>query len=85
MTIQTLLEISDRFDVYVKQLGEGTAMFLVSGSTTTNPAFIVKLKHSGLVRQVSQVDLVIYGDPGDGEPLVPEIPKDWLKPCKKSE
>jgi hypothetical protein len=54
------------------------AMFLISGSVTSNPQFIVKFYHSGDVRTVDQNDLKIYGNPSAGESLIPEIPKDWM-------
>lgn len=77
MITQTIHEIHNPFDVYVKQLGQGVAMFLISGSITSNPQFIVKFYHTGDVRTVDQNDLKIYGNPTAGETLEPEIPELW--------
>ena len=77
------------FDVYVKQLGHGVAMFMISGSITSNPQFMVKLYNSGDIRTVDQNDIKIYGNPTAGEALVPDIPESWQsknqKPSSKEE
>ena len=76
--IQTIHEVEDRFDGYARALGPCTVMFLTAGSTTSNPQFIVRLYVSGQVRTVDQNDILLYGNPGFNEPLVPDIPYDWL-------
>lgn len=80
MTWQTMIEISNPFDVYVKGLGEGVAMFMTCGSITSNPQFLVRLEN-GDVRTVDQNDIKVYGNPSAGQPLYPEIPNEW-KPKK---
>lgn len=77
MTIQTLLELANPFDAYAKNLGHCLVMFMVAGSSTSNPQFVVKLYHTGDLRTVDQNDLKLYGNPAAGEKLVPEIPEDW--------
>lgn len=77
MITQTIHEIHNPFDVYVRKMGHGMAMFLISGSVTSNPQFIVKFYHSGDVRTVDQNDIKIYGNPSAGESIVPYIPADW--------
>ena len=77
MITQTIHEIHNPFDVYVKELGHCLAMFLISGSVTSNPQFIVKIYHSGELRTVDQNDMRVYGNPSAGEKLVPEIPMEW--------
>lgn len=77
MVIQTVHEILNPFDVYVRKLGHGVAMFMITGSITSNPQFMVRFYHSGKIRTVDQNDLLIYGNPAAGENLVPEIPEDW--------
>jgi hypothetical protein len=79
MITQTIHEIHNPFDVYVRQLGEGLALFLIAGSVTSNPQFIVKFYHTGDVRTVDQNDIKIYGNPTAGESLIPEIPESWKK------
>jgi hypothetical protein len=56
-------------------------MFMITGSVTSNPQFIVRIYHSGLMRTVDQNDLILYGNPTTGESLTPPIPTDW-KPKK---
>lgn len=76
MTWQTIVEISNPFDVYVKGLGEGVAMFMTVGSITCNPQFLVRLEN-GFLRTVDQNDLIVYGNPSAGQKLVPDIPREW--------
>ena len=71
MIVQTIHEILNPFDVEVKELGYGVALFLIAGSIHSNPKFIVRFYHSGEVRTVDQNDLVIYGNPTAGESLKP--------------
>lgn len=79
MTIQTLLELANPFDVSVKGLGPATVMFLIAGSNTSNPQFIVRLYDTGMVRTVDQNDISIYGNPAAGQSLVPNLPEGWNK------
>jgi len=79
MITQTIHEIHNPFDVYVRELGHGMAMFLIAGSVTSNPQFIVKFYHTGDVRTVDQNDIKIYGNPTAGESLIPDIPESWKK------
>ena len=78
MTQQTLLEISDRFDVHTP-LGYGLAMFLVCGSSTSNPQLIVKLYNSGILKSFDLNDIRVYGSPSYGEDIKPQIPENWIK------
>lgn len=75
--MQTIHEIQNPFDAYAKHLGYCLVMFLIAGSSTSNPQFIVKLYHSGDLRTVDQNDLKLYGNPAAGEKLEPPIPDDW--------
>ena len=86
MIIQTVHEIVNPFDVYVKDLGHSLALFLITGSVSSNPQFIVKIYHTGELRTVDQNDLRMYGNPSAGESLTPEIPKEWTnkKKCLKT-
>lgn len=84
MITQTIHEIHNPFDGYVRHLGECLVMFLISGSVTSNPQFIVRIYSNGLVRTVDQNDLIIYGNPSCGEPLVPYIPDDWRPKLNKA-
>jgi hypothetical protein len=77
MIVQTVHEIVNPFDAYAKELGECLVMFMITGSVTSNPQFIVRIYNSGIIRTVDQNDLIIYGNPTAGEPLVPNIPEDW--------
>lgn len=77
--IQTIHEIENPFDVYVRELGHAMCLFLISGSVSSNPQFIVRIYHSGDIRTVDQNDVKMYGNPTAGEKLVPEIPKEWEK------
>ena len=77
MITQTVHEIHNPFDAFARELGECLVLFLITGSVTSNPQFIVRFYHSGDLRTVDQNDLKVYGNPTAGEKLVPEIPKDW--------
>ena len=79
MITQTIHEIHNPFDVYVKKLGHGLAMFVFAGSVTSNPQFIVKFYDTGELRTIDQNDLRLYGNPSAGESLIPDIPSDWKK------
>ena len=78
MITQTIHEIHNPFDVYVKELGHSLALFLIAGSVSSNPQFIVRIYHTGELRTVDQNDLRMYGNPTASEKLIPEIPKEWI-------
>ncbi len=71
MIVQTVHEILNPFDVEVKELGYGVALFLITGSIHSNPQFIVRFYHTGELRTVDQNDLRVYGNPTAGESLKP--------------
>lgn len=75
---QVIHEIQNPFDAYAKKLGYCLVMFMIAGSVTSNPQFVVKLYHKGDIRTVDQNDLKLYGNPTMGERLIPDIPDDWL-------
>lgn len=77
MIVQTMHEVVNPFDVYVRTLGRGLVRFLIAGSTSSNPQYLVRLYHSGQHRVVDMVDLVEYGNPSAGEALVPPLPEGW--------
>jgi len=81
MIVQTVHEIVNPFDGFARELGDCLVMFMITGSVTSNPQFIVRVYDSGIVRTVDQNDLILYGNPTAGESLVPPIPEDW-KPSK---
>ena len=71
MIVQTVHEIMNPFDVEVKELGSGVALFMIVGSIHSNPQFIVRFYNTGLLRTVDQNDIQVYGNPTTGEPLSP--------------
>ena len=71
MIVQTVHEILNPFDVDVKDLGYGVALFLITGSIHSNPQFIVRFYNTGILRTVDQNDLRVYGNPSAGESLKP--------------
>jgi hypothetical protein len=77
MITQTIHEIHNPFDGYARQLGECLVMFMIAGSVTSNPQFVIRVYNTGILRTVDQNDLIIYGNPTAGEELVPNIPADW--------
>lgn len=77
MITQTVHEIHNPFDAYARQLGDCLVMFMITGSVTSNPQFIVRIYETGIIRTVDQNDLIVYGNPTAGEDLVPNIPEDW--------
>lgn len=72
-------EIENPFDCFVRELGEGCALFLIPGSMHSNPQFIVMLYDSGDLRVVDMRDMKLYGNPTNGQPLTPPIPDSWKK------
>jgi hypothetical protein len=72
MIVQTVHEILNPFDVEVRELGYGVALFLITGSIHSNPQFIVRFYHTGELRTVDQNDLRVYGNPTAGESLKPK-------------
>lgn len=70
MIVQTIHEILNPFDVETP-LGYGVAIFMIAGSIHSNPQFIVKLYDSGNARTIDQNDIKIYGNPTNGESLIP--------------
>jgi len=70
MIVQTIHEILNPFDV-VTPLGQGVALFMIAGSIHSNPQFIVKLYHTGLLRTVDQNDIKVFGNPTAGESINP--------------
>lgn len=74
MIVQTVHEILNPFDVDVKDLGHGVALFMITGSIHSNPQFIIRLYHTGELRTVDQNDLRVYGNPSAGESLKPIQP-----------
>ena len=72
MIVQTIHEILNPFDVEVRELGHGVALFMIAGSIHSNPQFIVRFYHTGELRTVDQNDLKVYGNPTAGENLIPQ-------------
>ena len=70
MIVQTIHEILNPFDVETP-LGNGVALFMIAGSIHSNPQFIVKLYHTGLLRTVDQNDIKVFGNPTAGESINP--------------
>lgn len=70
-------ELVEPFDVWVRKLGHGTALFLFPGSMHANPSFLVRFYHTGELRVVEMTDLRVYGNPSHGEKLTPTTPDDW--------
>ena len=72
MIVQTIHEILNPFDVEVRELGHGVALFMIAGSIHSNPQFIVRFYHTGELRTVDQNDLRVYGNPTGGESINPK-------------
>lgn len=70
MIVQTIHEILNPFDVETP-LGYGVALFMIAGSVHSNPQFIVRIYHTGIVRTIDQNDIKIFGNPTTGESLIP--------------
>jgi hypothetical protein len=78
MIVQTIHEILNPFDVETP-LGNGVALFLIAGSIHSNPQFVVKLYHTGLLRTIDQNDIKVFGNPTAGESINP-IPRKVPRP-----
>lgn len=83
MIIQTIHEVVNPMDGYVRTLGHCLVLFMVAGSVSSNPQFTVRFYNSGDLRTVDQNDIKLYGNPSAGESLVPELPEDWLTEADK--
>jgi hypothetical protein len=70
MIVQTIHEILNPFDVETP-LGHGVALFMIAGSIHSNPQFVVKLYHTGLLRTIDQNDIKVFGNPTAGESINP--------------
>jgi hypothetical protein len=70
MIVQTIHEIPNPFDVGTP-LGHGVALFMIAGSIHSNPQFVVKLYHTGLLRTIDQNDIKVFGNPTAGESINP--------------
>ena len=82
--IQTIHEIEDKFDIEVRDLGQALAMFIFSGSVSSNPCFMVRLYKNGQLRIVDMADCLMYGNPGNSDDVfVPPIPDSWKKKEEK--
>lgn len=77
MITQTIHEIHNPMDGYVRKLGHCLVLFMIAGSVSSKPQFIVRFYHTGEIRTVDQNDLKLYGNPSAGESLIPQIPDDW--------
>jgi hypothetical protein len=71
MIVQTIHELLNPFDVETP-LGYGVVLFMIAGSIHSNPQFVIRLYETGKVRTVDQNDILIYGNPTTGEPLIPK-------------
>lgn len=72
MIVQTIHEILNPFDVEVRELGYGVALFMIAGSIHSNPQFVIRFYHTGQLRTVDQNDIMVYGNPTTGESLIPK-------------
>lgn len=81
MTVTYLHEFDDPFDVYVRELGEGSARLLAWGSVNANPSFLVRIYGTGELVVVDMKDLRVAGNPGDERDGFPGwvIPPHWVK------
>jgi hypothetical protein len=79
VNVSYLHEFADPFDVFVRELGEGSARVMIWGSVNANPQFLVRLYGSGKVVVVDMTDLRVAGNPGDPRDGLPgwEIPTLW--------
>lgn len=74
MTWQTMLELSDGWDVHTP-LGRGTALIITTPSYLGNSTVYVKLEN-GELKHFDSNDIRIYNSPTYGEDK-PQIPTDW--------
>lgn len=77
MTWQTMLELSDGWDV-VTPLGYGVALIITTPSYLGNSTLYVKLK-DGRLKHFDSNDVILLGSPTYGEKLIPEAAKEWIK------
>ena len=77
MTWQTLLELSDGWDVFTP-LGKGTVLVITTPSFLGNSTLYVRLSKTGELKHFDSNDVRIAGSPTYGLPQKPEgVPKDW--------
>lgn len=78
MTHQTLLELSDGWEVYTP-LGRGVALVITTPSYLGNSTVYVKLEKTGQLKHFDTNDIRMTGSPTYGEQLVPNLPEGWPK------
>ncbi len=74
-----MLEVANPFDVYAKKFGHSLVRFIITGSTSSNPQYIIRVYHTGEHRVVDMTEIREYGNPSAGESLIPQIPPEWEK------
>lgn len=78
MTHQTLLELSDGWDVFTP-LGRGTVLIITTPSYLTNSILYIKVKKTGELKHFDSNDIRFAGSPTYGESLIPDLPAGWPK------
>jgi hypothetical protein len=76
MTHQTLLELSDGWDVYTP-LGRGTVLVVTTPSYLGNSVVYVKLERTGQMKHFDSNDIRFRGSPTYGETIKPNLPEGW--------
>lgn len=76
MTHQTMMELSDGWDVFTP-LGKGTALVVTTPSYLGNSVIYVKMEESGELKHFDSNDIRFRGSPTYREQLIPPLPKDW--------
>lgn len=76
MTHQTLLELSDGWDVETP-LGKGVVLIITTPSYLGNSTLYVKLEETSELKHFDSNDVRFYGSPTYGENIIPNLPEGW--------
>lgn len=82
MTWQTMMELSEGWDVYTP-LGRGTVLVVGNTSYLTNSVMWVKIQETGELKHFDSNDIRFVGSPTYGD-KPPKLPDGW-KDAKKEE
>jgi hypothetical protein len=79
MMQQTMMELANPFDVIAKAHGRCLVKYIIIGSTSSNPQYILRQYDTGFHRVVDMTEIAEYGNPSAGESLIPKTPEEWQK------
>lgn len=71
-----MLQLNPTVPVYAKGHGDGEAYFIIDYGPKVNTVWVVQFK-GGVVKHFYSDDILLYGNPMDGEGWDIDIPDSW--------